>query len=298
MKAATIFIRDESIFALEIDGQWFDFGKMLHAYSRLTPDMPATDNMALEEWTLHGLLWADKMAAIVTSLAETSALSDFAIASPEHFCLPFRPGKIICLGRNYAEHARELGNEVPESPLLFDKLPSTCIGDGEDILLDTAWGRVDYEGELAVVIGKRAKNVTSDEGMGYVCGYTLLNDVTARDLQSHAKKQGHPWLMTKNRDTFCPLGPAIALTDTVPEPVQLEISLKINGKVRQHGNTSQFICSIAQAVSRISACFALEPGDIIATGTPAGVGPLQVGDCVELEIPEIGVLRNTVKKMS
>ncbi len=298
MKVATILHQEEPVFALEIDGQWFDFGRILQGYSSQTPGTPVPKGVTLDEWVKHGLLWAEKIATIVTSMAETHSMSSFGLATPQDFRLPFRPGKILCLGRNYAEHARELGNDVPKVPLLFEKLPSTCIGDGEDIELDVEWGRVDYEGEMAVVIGTRAKGVTISDAMSYVCGYTLLNDVTARDIQSEAKKSGHPWLVSKNKDTFCPVGPCIALTDSISDPEELEITLKVNGDTRQHGNTNQFIFSVAQMVSWASTCLTLEPGDLISTGTPAGVGPMVVGDRIELEIPEIGVLRNDVKKMS
>lgn len=295
MKTATIIENDHEIFALEIDGHWFDFSRMLNAYSMQTSGLPTTEDMTLEEWVKHGLLWADKMSAIVTSLIETHTLDDFIISEPKNFKLPFRPGKIICVGRNYAAHAKELGNEIPENPLIFEKLPSICIGDGEAIKIDPQWGRIDYEGELALVIGKEAKDVSVNEGTSYVCGYTLLNDVTARDIQSEAKKNGHPWLMAKNKDTFCPFGPAITLTDSITEPNDLTITLKVNGELRQQGHTGQFIFSIGEMISWISAHITLEPGDLIATGTPEGVGFLAIGDKIELENPEIGVLHNEVK---
>jgi 2-keto-4-pentenoate hydratase/2-oxohepta-3-ene-1,7-dioic acid hydratase in catechol pathway len=199
-----------------------------------------------------------------------------------------RPSKIICVGRNYVEHARELGNEVPERPLLFLKPPSAIIHDGEPIRLPAESERVEHEAEIAVIIGRRASRVPVSEAMGYVSGYAPLNDVTARDLQ----KTDGQWTRAKGFDTFCPLG------DVVPaegiDPQSLEVIGRVNGEVRQKGHTSQMAFSIPEIVSYISHIMTLEEGDVIATGTPAGVGPLAPGDVVEVEITGLGVLRNPV----
>lgn len=199
-----------------------------------------------------------------------------------------RPSKIVCVGRNYAEHARELGNEVPERPLLFFKPPSALIGPGEAIVLPRASARVEHEAEIGVVIGRRLRRASEEEAEGAIGGFTCVNDVTARDLQ----KVDGQWARAKGFDTFCPTGPKIV---TGLDWRRLEVIGRVNGKVRQRGATTQMLFSIPALLSYISGIMTLEAGDLIATGTPAGVGPLAPGDIVEVEIPGIGTLSNTVR---
>jgi 2-keto-4-pentenoate hydratase/2-oxohepta-3-ene-1,7-dioic acid hydratase in catechol pathway len=209
---------------------------------------------------------------------------------PEISPVPVRPSKILCVGRNYAEHAAELGNEVPAEPLIFMKPPSALIGSGAAIVLPALSERVDYEGELAVVIGKRCRNVAEADAMGVIGGYTILNDITARDLQ---KKDG-PWARAKGFDTFAPCGPVVVPADQL-DPSDLEIKTIVNGEVRQAGRTSQFIFSIPRVIAYLSRAMTLEEGDVISTGTPSGVGPLKPGDTVEVWVEGIGSLINTVE---
>jgi 2-keto-4-pentenoate hydratase/2-oxohepta-3-ene-1,7-dioic acid hydratase in catechol pathway len=198
------------------------------------------------------------------------------------------PSKIICVGRNYVEHARELGNEVPERPLLFFKPPSAIVRSGEAIVLPPESERVEHEAEIAVIVGRRARQVTEEEAMDCVAAYAPLNDVTARDLQ----KADGQWARAKGFDTFCPLGDPVDANGI--EPSELEVICRVNGEVRQQGRASQMVFSIPFLISYISRIMTLEAGDVIATGTPAGVGPLRPGDVVEVEIPGVGVLRNPV----
>jgi 2-keto-4-pentenoate hydratase/2-oxohepta-3-ene-1,7-dioic acid hydratase in catechol pathway len=200
-----------------------------------------------------------------------------------------RPGKIVCVGRNYVEHARELGNVVPEQPLIFLKPPSAIIGPGEAIRLPAASRQVEFEGEIAVRIGRRAREVSAVEALSHVSGYAPLNDVTARDLQ----KSDGQWTRAKGFDTFCPLGP-FADAEGV-DPRSLEVICRVNGVERQHGRAAQMAFGIPELIEYISGVMTLEPGDVIATGTPAGVGPLAPGDVVEVEIPGVGTLRNPVE---
>ncbi|ALV63794.1 Fumarylacetoacetate hydrolase family protein [Thermococcus sp. 2319x1] len=214
--------------------------------------------------------------------------------------LPFRdgfyevkPSKIICLGRNYAEHARELGHEVPEEPVIFLKPPSALIGPNQTIILPRKSNHVDHEVELAVIIGKRAKRVSREEAMDYVMGYTIMLDITARDLQWEAKKKGLPWTVAKGFDTFAPIGPRIVDRREINVD-DLEIGLKVNGEIRQLSRTSKMIFKVDEIIEYVSGIMTLEPGDIIATGTPEGVGPLRHGDVVEAWIEGIGVLKEEV----
>lgn len=198
-----------------------------------------------------------------------------------------RPTKIICVGRNYAAHARELGNDVPERPLLFLKPPSSLIRHGEPIVLPLESGRVEHEAEIGVVIGRRTRNVSAAEALGAVAGYVPLNDVTARDLQ----KLDVQFTRAKGFDTFCPIGTPAPHDDWRA----LEIIARVNGEIRQHGHASDMIFGIPDVIAYVSGIMTLEPGDIIATGTPEGVGPLAAGDTVEIEVPGIGTISNPVE---
>jgi 2-keto-4-pentenoate hydratase/2-oxohepta-3-ene-1,7-dioic acid hydratase in catechol pathway len=204
---------------------------------------------------------------------------------------PVAPSKIICVGRNYRDHANELGNEVPVEPLIFFKPPSAIIGPGDQIKIpsSTLTQRVDYEGELAVIIGKRCSKLTEkDDVRSYIRGYTCANDVTARDLQ---KKDGQ-WTRAKGFDTFCPVGPIV--TDEIDIVTGVDVKTLLNGEQKQHGNTREFIFGLDAVLRFITAAITLEPGDMILTGTPAGVSPMKPGDVVEVSISGIGSLRNPV----
>lgn len=198
-----------------------------------------------------------------------------------------RPSKIVCVGRNYAAHARELGNEIPERPLLFFKPPSAIIADGAPIVLPRASQRVEHEAEIALVIGRRARRVKAADALGLVAGITVANDVTARDLQ----KTDGQWARAKGFDTFCPLGTTVTAGYDL---ATLEIIGRVNGTVRQHGRIADLIFPLPVLLEYITGIMTLEPGDVILTGTPEGVGPLAPGDVVEVEIPGVATIRNPV----
>lgn len=203
--------------------------------------------------------------------------------------MALRPGKIVCVGRNYAAHARELGNPVPERPLLFLKPPSAVIGDGEPIVLPAASRQVEHEAEIGIVLGARLCRADEATARRAVAGIACLNDVTARDLQ----QTDGQWTRAKGFDTFCPVG----LPRTVPDDFDLstlEVIGRVNGQERQRGRAADMIFAVPQLLAYISRVMTLEPGDLVATGTPEGVGPLVAGDLVEVEIPGVGVLRNPV----
>ncbi|MEJ2219101.1 MAG: fumarylacetoacetate hydrolase family protein [Gemmatimonadota bacterium] len=199
-----------------------------------------------------------------------------------------RPSKIVCVGRNYVAHARELGNDTPERPLLFLKPPSALIGPGDAILLPRDSERVEHEGEIAIVIGRRARHVSEAEALVVVAGFAALNDVTARDLQ----RLDGQWSRAKGFDTFCPVG--------APGPAPggdwraLEVECRVNGVVRQHGSATDMVFGIPTLIAYVSRVMTLEPGDLIATGTPEGVGPLLPGDVVEVELPGVSAISNPV----
>jgi 2-keto-4-pentenoate hydratase/2-oxohepta-3-ene-1,7-dioic acid hydratase in catechol pathway len=214
---------------------------------------------------------------------------DHLVLAEAKLLVPVHPSKIVCVGRNYREHAAELGNEVPTEPLLFFKPPSSLLAPGEEIRRPKLSQRVDYEGELAVVISKKCYKLTADDDVrNYILGYTCLNDVTARDLQN---KDGQ-WTRAKGFDTFCPVGPLV--TDEIDPWTEVGVKARVNGDVRQDGNTREFIFALDIMIRYISEAMTLFPGDVIATGTPKGVGPLVAGDVVEITVDGVGTLRNPV----
>ena len=201
---------------------------------------------------------------------------------------PVDPSKIVCVGRNYAAHAAEMGNEVPKEPLIFFKPPSSIVGPDDPIMLTRYSKHVEHEGELAVIIGKKCAHLSdSDDPLSYVLGYSCLNDVSARDLQ----KSDVQFARAKGFDSFCPIGPHI---ETQLDPRDVLVETHVNGQVRQSGRTSQMIYPVAYLIRWISRMMTLLPGDVLATGTPAGVGPIVAGDSVDISISGIGVLHNPV----
>ena len=201
--------------------------------------------------------------------------------------VPVRPSKIVCVGRNYREHAAELEHEVPSEPLVFFKPPSSLLATGGEIRRPSLSRRVDYEGELAVVIGKKCYKLGADEDVRpYILGYTCLNDVTARDIQN----QDDQWARAKGFDTFCPVGPLV--TDELDPWAGVGVETRVNGELRQQGNTLDFIFSLDAIIRYIAQVMTLFPGDLIATGTPKGVGPVAGGDVIEISVEGVGTLRN------
>ena len=282
MKLATILTDRGPRAALAVPGGLVD----LHAANPSIPD------------SLPGILAAgseclERVAAC--SQADPTLAEDQARFLPVIPC----PQKILCVGLNYADHARESGAEVPEEPVIFSKFASALTGHGQPIELPRASAEVDYEAELVVVIGRRGKHVPEDQAMDYVAGYACGHDVSARDWQ--LRKPGGQWLLGKTFDTFAPVGPYLVTRDEVPDPHQLDIQLRLNGETMQSSNTRELIFSVPRLIAYISQVMTLEVGDLIFTGTPPGVGfsrkpPvfLKPGDVAEVEIQHLGVLRNPV----
>ena len=202
---------------------------------------------------------------------------------------PASPSKIVCVGLNYRDHAAELNMELPEEPIIFIKPSTSVVGHLDSIIYPPSSSQVDFEGEFGIVLSKEARNIKAEDAADYIGGYTAVNDVTARDLQ---RKDGQ-WTRAKSFDTFCPIGPCI---ETDLDPMNQNISLKLNGEIKQKSNTKNMIFNIYELVEFISDIMTLKAGDVIATGTPPGVGPMNVGDSVEVEIEGVGVLKNFIKK--
>lgn len=242
-----------------------------------------------EEQTGYGVLADQVIRALAHPPFEGLAFSGETISLNEvRLLAPCMPSKIVALGLNYRDHAAEFGGEVPDEPLIFLKPGTSVIGPEEAIVYPAMARRVDYEAELAVVMGKVAHGVREEAAKDYILGYTAFNDVTARDLQ---KKDGQ-FTRSKSFDTFAPLGPWIETE--IPDPDRLTVEAYLNGERRQHSNTSNLVFGVAYLVSFISRIMTLLPGDIIATGTPAGIGPMRPGDVVEIRVEGIGTLQNRV----
>ncbi len=251
-----------------------------------------------------GLVQGDKAAALASAdlrelMLDGVVAEQLGIVHPLDQCTilpPLIPGKILAIGRNYAEHARELNNEVPAEPLVFAVMPSAVIGDGDVIEWEAALtSQVDWEGELAVIIGRTARRVSRAQALDYVFGYTIANDVSARDLQTRDKQ----WTRAKGLDTFCPLGPVVVTRDEIPDPQNLRIVTTVDGVEKQNGSTADMIFSVSFLIAHLSRAFTLNPGDMILTGTPSGVGKamnppefLGEGSVVSVEIEGIGKLTN------
>jgi 2-keto-4-pentenoate hydratase/2-oxohepta-3-ene-1,7-dioic acid hydratase in catechol pathway len=281
MRLLTHLVEDEERLAVAVD-------------DRVAVDV--ADLLGDGPWTMARLLSdTSTLEALRRALERDPGAVAQPIASLQ-LLAPVRPAKIIAVGRNYREHAAEESAALPTAPLLFAKFPSSLVGDGATITWSSGLtAEVDYEAELAVVIGRRARNVPIDQALDHVLGYSCLNDVSARDLQVSDGQ----WTRAKSLDTFCPMGPWVVTADEIPDPGALRVRCRVNGEDRQDATTAALVHGVAELVAYCSRSFTLEPGDIIATGTPGGVGAfrdppvfLGDGDLVEVEIERIGTLRN------
>lgn len=260
-------------------------------------DLAATDSTLPA--TMKGLIQGG--AATLAKAKQAVARSNAVAGSGPLLAPILDPGKIICVGLNYRAHAAEGGRPAPTEPVIFSKFTTTIIGPEAPIHLPPVSDEVDYEAELVVVIGREGKNIPLDHAMDFVFGYTVGHDVSARDWQN--KKDGKQWLLGKSFDTFAPIGPAIVTKDEVPDPHDLPIKFRLNGQTMQDSNTGDMIFRIAELLRYVTQVFTVQPGDILFTGTPQGVGfarkpPvfLKPGDVCEVDIGSLGVLRNTVQK--
>ena len=237
--------------------------------------------------TMHSIL------PFITDTLLVEKTGSIPLTEIPKLALPIVPPKIICLARNYSAHAEEMGidpSKLPPFPPLFLKPSSSVIGPGEKIVIPRQTQDVHHEVELAIVIGKRGKSIARENVDEYIFGYTILLDITARDIQSKAKEKGHPWFVAKGFDTFCPIGPLIVTSDEIKDPHSLAIRLKVNDEIRQDGNTRDMIHKVDRIIEYCSSIITLEPGDIIATGTPEGVAKFDRGDLLQASIEKIGTL--------
>jgi 2,4-didehydro-3-deoxy-L-rhamnonate hydrolase len=286
MRLLTCRTADGETVGVAVGEHWLPVAELLADGPRTMADLLATGPGGLR--------------ALADAIARADVGSDGRPLSEVDYLAPVpRPGKVVAIGRNYREHAAEEGVNPPKEPLIFSKWPSSVVGPGAEIRWDPALARqVDHEAELAVVIGRKARRVSREEALDHVFGYTCLNDVSARDLQFGDGQ----WVRGKSLDTFCPMGPFLVTADEIGDPQGLRISCTVDGEVRQDASTSQMFFPVAEIISHCSQAFTLEPGDVIATGTPSGVGVfrdppvfLHDGARIVVEIEGIGALENTCR---
>lgn len=283
---------------IQIDRGIVDFSAGFQVYNLIEKEefCPiVTDTLALLE---GGLFDVEVFTEVLSFLERHSLLDRYLALGKVKLNPPIkRPSKIIALGLNYASHAAESGRKAPEEPVIFCKASTAVIGPEDKIVINSEIGRVDPEVELAVVIGKRGKFVSQNEAGNFIAGYTILNDVSARKIQHDDFELRNPWFRSKSIDTFCPIGPCIVLPDKISPLDELDLELKVNGETRQKSNTKQLIFKVPKLIEYITSLMTLEPGDVISTGTPEGIAPINPGDVVEATVERIGTLTNYVRSM-
>ncbi len=281
---------------LSSKGGWVNYSDAEAVYTSITQNVVVEPTTTILQLLEEGRFDPAEFRIVLDFLAKHKLEAQYLIGKEALLKAPIlRPPKIVALGLNYALHAKEAKSNVPKEPIIFMKAGSSVIGPGETILLPKGLGRMDHEVELAVVIGRRASAVKKKDSLGFVAGYTILNDITARDLQSKDLEQKHPWFRSKSFDTFTPLGPWIVTADEMDSPIDLGLECRVNGSVRQKSRTKNMVFDIPTQIEFISKLIALEPGDIISTGTPHGIGPIEADDEVVCRIEKIGELKNPVR---
>ncbi|MBM3290754.1 MAG: fumarylacetoacetate hydrolase family protein, partial [Candidatus Hydrogenedentes bacterium] len=240
------------VVAAEIDGRWIDFTRAYRIYELMESRRLGMPVRNVLELLRAGLVGPAALDPILDAFRRHAVIEKCALTGPLSFDLPFRPGKVVAIGRNYAAHAAETGHDVPKEPIFFAKSPTACIGPDQPIVTRPEYGRVDHEGELAVVIGRVTKGVAPAEVRECIAGYALLNDVTAREMQKKDIDAGHPWFRSKSLDTFCPFGPYMVLRDALPWPLEVDIECAVNGEIRQKSNTRHFIFKLPELIAYVS----------------------------------------------
>ncbi len=298
MRIASLKIADENAIGIFVGEQVIDYTRALQSYCLVAQKGVTAPIRKLDDLFELGRFEREDFMSVMDLVERHHLQSHFAVGEGYHIQAPIhRPGKIVALGRNYALHAKEGKNPVPGEPIIFAKASSSVIGHGDEILIPKGVGRVEHEIELGVVVGKRAKKIPREEAYDCVAGYTIVLDITEREMQKADIEKKNPWFRSKSFDTFSPMGPWIVTADEIQPPVHLDIELSVNGQIRQKSNTSNMIFDIPTIIEFITQYITLEPGDVIATGTPEGVGPIKDGDTITGKIEKIGELVNTVREI-
>jgi len=281
---------------IEQGGAWLDYGRAETVRAVLDRGVPVEGSSTIEEILIRGQFDGGVFRAVLDFITANKLEKFVAMAPGSKMLAPLRcPRKIVALGLNYELHAKEGNFKVPEEPIIFAKAGSSVIGPGETVRLPRGMGRMDHEVELALVIGSTAIGVKKKNAWKYIAGYTICNDISARDQQTRDLEKKHPWFRSKSYDTYTPLGPWIVTADEIPPPVRLSLECRVNGKLRQKANTEELVFGIPEIIEFVSRYITLEPGDVISTGTPEVTGPITHGDVIECSIERIGVLTNRVR---
>ncbi len=276
--------------------QWINYTRALPLYTLLERGDVIEPPMTIATLLSENRFDIEEMKNVFAFVEESSMHRHLMLSGRAVLRAPLRrPAKIVALGLNYALHAKEGKVQVPKEPIIFMKAGSSVIGPHDTIRIPRGLGRIDHEVELAVVIGRTASGVKKKNAYRYVAGYCVCNDVTARDVQARDIEQRHPWFRSKSFDTFTPLGPWIVTADELSPPLHLDLECRVNGRLRQKANTQNMVFDIPAVIEFITRHITLEPGDIVSTGTPEGIGPIQNGDTVRCHIKGIGELENPVR---
>lgn len=296
MKAFSYYTeKGEPRIGIETDEGRFNFTQIWSYFKEIKNFPHAPELLFLQLMVEMDYFSAQTFTEVLEIVRDFRGLKDLRITGNIRYEVPIaRPSKILCLGRNYRAHAQEMQNEVPEAPMFFAKLPSSLLPHQGIIRIPKGIGRVDHEIELAVVIGKKGYKIKEAQAMEFVAGYTIANDITARDMQKADAAKGRPWTLAKGMDTFCPMGPYLIPADAVADVHALNMELTINGELRQKGNTGDMVFRLPELIAYISKYITLEAGDIILTGTPAGISAIKPGDRIVAKIDGMGELINTV----
>ncbi|MFH0991683.1 MAG: fumarylacetoacetate hydrolase family protein [bacterium] len=282
---------------IEYKGRWINYTDAEAAATSITRRIVVEPTTTILQLLTEGRFDEEEFRAVIEFLKSHKLEKEYLVGGNAVMKAPIlRPPKIVALGLNYALHAKEGNFRVPVEPIIFSKAGSSVIGPDESILIPADVGRIDHEVELAVVIGQKTTAVKKKEAWKAIAGFTIINDVTARDLQSNDINNKHPWFRSKSFDTFTPLGPWIVTAEEFKQPLRLNLECRVNGKVRQKANTKDLVFDIPTLIEFISKNITLEPGDVISTGTPEGIGPMSEGDTVSCRIERIGELKNPVKR--
>ncbi len=296
MKVAQFEFEGGSCVAVELNGKWINYSKAFASYHLLEHDIALHQPESVTEMLQLGIFDTDDMKKVVGHVRKNRLQKYFSLPNEVILRAPIaRPPKIVALGLNYVLHAKEGNFEVPKEPIIFVKVGSSVIGPNETIRIPRGLGRMDHEVELAVVIAKTATEVKKKNAYKYIAGYTICNDVSARDLQTKDISAKHPWFRSKSFDTFSPIGPWIVTADEFRPPIHVTVECRVNGKIRQKANTRDLVFDIPTVIEFITKYITLEPGDILSTGTPEGIGPIKHGDTVVCRIAKIGELKNPVR---
>ncbi|MBM4162011.1 MAG: fumarylacetoacetate hydrolase family protein [Ignavibacteria bacterium] len=281
---------------VQFGGQWINYTDAEAAYTSVTQRVVVEPTTTILQLLEDGRFDPVEFKGVLQFLKRHRLLQRYVVSKDAVLRAPvLRPPKIIAVGLNYALHAKEGKLAIPKEPIIFAKAGSSVIGPGEAVLLPRRLGRMDHEAELAVIIGRRASQLRKKNALSAVAGYSISNDVTARDLQSKDIGNKLPWFRSKSYDTFTPLGPWIVTADEITFPIHLKLECRVNGKVRQRANTRDMLFDVPTLIEFISRYITLEPGDIISTGTPEGIGPIKPGDTMMCRIEQIGELVNPVR---